>query len=123
MTATCPKCGQVEVPVRQQPWQERASLASHNAPPNADGYVARCGNRQPVLKAQRPRWAGEVGAPPRGLSHAIVGYFENRLAVGACGTRFRLQDNHYSERGEPLERDLCPACRRRIEGGSVEDAR
>jgi uncharacterized OB-fold protein len=53
MTATCPKCGQTEVPVRQQPWQDRAYLASHNAPANADGYVARCGNRQPVLKAKR----------------------------------------------------------------------
>ena len=43
-TTQCPKCG-AEVEVRQQPWQDREYLASHNAPPNEDGYVTRCGNR------------------------------------------------------------------------------
>lgn len=38
-TAVCSKCG-ATVAVRNT-----GHLASHNAPPNADGYIARCGNR------------------------------------------------------------------------------
>jgi hypothetical protein len=43
MTETiCPKCGVTTV------LRSTGYLASHNAPPNENGYIARCGNRWPA---------------------------------------------------------------------------
>lgn len=47
MTIKCWKCG-TETEVRPS-----GHLASHNAPPNKAGYVARCGNRKAAQVASR----------------------------------------------------------------------